>query len=134
MMFFNNSKQSSCCIKFHSAGTYYFRVVIQNTYRYDVTVTTTLKDTRFREIVIPGKQNYTIDIKVGSLDPVQFRAKNPSGQTELVNNAYSQEISGTIAQGVPQRIYIGSKGKTFVLLERGIKFTSRKNPIQRIIS
>jgi hypothetical protein len=98
-----------------SAGIYYFHVVIQNIYRYDVIVTTTLKDTRYQEIVIPGRQKHTIDIKVASLDPVEITARNPSGQPELVNDGYSQRIPGTISREAPQNILIGSAGKIFLL-------------------
>lgn len=93
---------------------YYFRVVMQNSYRFDVTVTTTMKDTRYRKIVIPGRQKHTIDIKIDSLDLVHITAKNPSGQPVLLNNAFSQQMSGTVAREAPQKIYIGDGGKIFV--------------------
>lgn len=85
-------------------------MVIQNAYRYDVTVTTTLPDSRYKGIVIPGRQEKVIDIKIDNLDPVEIRAKNPSGQEILVNDAYFLKISGTVAEETPKVIHIGVAG------------------------
>ncbi|XP_028402030.1 uncharacterized protein LOC114524971 [Dendronephthya gigantea] len=92
--------------------TYYFRVVIYNAYRFDVTVTTSLKEEKYRTFVIPGQQNKTIDIERASSENVKFTAKNPSDQPVLLNNAFSQQIPGTRSYQAPQNIYIGARVTT----------------------
>ena len=71
-----------------------------------------MKEAQYREILIPGRKQYTIKTKVDSLEPVKFTANNPSGQTVFVNDQDYVQIPGTVAQEAPRNIYIGKVEST----------------------
>ena len=86
---------------------------IYNTYSYDVTVFTNIEEANgiYREFIVSAKQSRKIDIKTATLDLVKFEAQNPSGQPVLINNAYFQEVSPTVARETTRTLLIGDKGK-----------------------